>query len=75
MDFFELPKSSTKLEELLDTVQPDEERDLLIIELAVADPQKGSRLCPRVKTPLGERQCQQVLGRPHLGAPKRPVKR
>jgi hypothetical protein len=70
-----MPRGSGDLDELLASVQPDEERDLLIIELAVADPQMGSRLCPRVKTPLGERQCQQVLGRPHLGAPKREPRR
>ncbi len=70
-----MPRGSGDLDDLLDGVQPADERDLLIIELAVADPSLGSRLCPRVKTPLGERQCQQVLGRPHLGAPKREPRR
>ena len=47
------------------------ERDALIARLAVTDPRRGARLCKAMTTPEGQQKCQQVLGRPHLGAPRK----
>lgn len=55
---------------LADIDDPDE-HDLLLVELAVMDPTLGPALCPGTRSPYGARQCEQVLGRPHLaGSPK-----
>lgn len=66
-----LPKSNGELEERLASIPDETERDLLLVELAVRDPSAGTRLCARTTTALGERQCEQVVGRPHLGHHKR----
>lgn len=47
------------------------ERDLLISRLIVLDPRSGPRLCAQASTPAGAEKCRQVLGRPHLGAPRK----
>ena len=66
-----LPKSNAELEQRLASIEDPVERDLLLVELAVRDPSAGTRLCARAETPLGTRQCEQVVGRPHLGHHKR----
>ena len=66
-----LPKSNTELEALVDGIASPEERDALLVELAVQHPEAGTRLCALTRTDHGERQCRQVVGRPHLGHHKR----
>ncbi|MCP4808160.1 MAG: hypothetical protein GY913_31110 [Proteobacteria bacterium] len=66
-----LPKSNGELEERLASIADETERDLLLVELAVRNPSAGTRLCARATTTLGQRQCEQVVGRPHLGHHKR----
>lgn len=45
-------------------------RDLVRLRLAIDDPSRADLLCGRVETPSGREKCQQVLGRPHLRAPR-----
>jgi len=45
-------------------------RDLVRLRLAIDDPSRADRLCGRVETASGRGKCQQVLGRPHLRAPR-----
>lgn len=59
------------LEAAITSVEAPAERDLLITRLIVADPRSGPRLCAQVSTPPGQEKCRQVLGRPHLGAPRK----
>lgn len=59
------------LQAALATIDDPDEHDLLLVELAVADTTLGPTLCPGTRSPYGARQCEQVLGRPHLaGSPK-----
>lgn len=69
-----LPKSNAELEQRLASIEDPTERDLLLVELAVRDPSAGTRLCARTETSLGQRQCEQVVGRPHLSHHKREKK-
>ena len=58
---------------LADIAEP-ESRDLLLLRLAIAEPQKAGRLCERVTTPGADEKCRQVLGRPHLQTTPKPPK-
>ena len=59
------------LQAALAGIEDPDEHDLLLVELAVADTTLGPALCPGTRSPYGARQCEQVLGRPHLaGSPK-----
>ncbi len=42
-------------------------RDLLLIRLAVQQPQRARWLCEHVTTAEGQERCQRIVGRPHLG--------
>ncbi|HJN76793.1 MAG TPA: hypothetical protein QGF58_22880 [Myxococcota bacterium] len=66
-----LPSSEAELEALADSIDDPDERDALLVELAVENPEAGARLCALTRTALGERQCTQVVGRPHLGHHRR----
>lgn len=46
-------------------------RDLVLLELAVAEPKAGGNLCARVTTEAGKEKCAKVIGRPHLQGPGR----
>ena len=52
---------------LVDSVESDLERDVLIVRLAESDPAHAGLLCRDVRTDSGKRRCESVLGRPHLG--------
>ncbi|MED5371664.1 MAG: hypothetical protein VX899_11655 [Myxococcota bacterium] len=52
-----------------DTIADPLERDMLLVELAVSDPRNQGWICKQVHHDYGERQCLQVLGRPHLSTP------
>jgi len=67
-----LPASNSALEALVDGIEDLDERDALLVELAVRHPESGARLCALARTDHGDRQCRQVVGRPHLGHHKRP---
>jgi hypothetical protein len=45
-------------------------RDLVRVRLAIDDPSKADRLCMQVETDGARQKCEQVLGRPHLRAPR-----
>jgi hypothetical protein len=45
-------------------------RDLVRLRLAVADPSRADVLCEQAETEGARAKCQQVLGRPHLRAPR-----
>ena len=53
---------------LLDGMDSDLERDVLIVRLAEEDPRQAGRLCEQARTTSGRKKCDSVLGRPHLGA-------
>lgn len=66
-----LPTKTADLEALADSIEDLDERDTLLVELAVRNPEAGARLCALTRTEHGDRQCRQVVGRPHLGHHKR----
>ena len=45
-----------------------EDKDLLLLSLAVENPQYSSELCKKIQTKPAKEKCQQVIGRPHLQA-------
>ena len=47
-----------------------EERDILLLSLAVEHPRHAKMLCKRTTGDIAREKCRQVLGRPHLGAAK-----
>lgn len=57
-------------EAALGTLEDPLARDLVRLRLAIDDPSRADRLCGRVETGAGREKCQQVLGRPHLRAPR-----
>ena len=59
------------LDAALDTIEDPGSRDLLLLRLAISDPQRAGRLCRRVETPGATERCRQVLGRPHLSTTRR----
>ncbi len=54
------------LQDQLDQLPNAITRDMLLLELATAEPQQGGRLCARITTDYGREKCQKVVGRPHL---------
>ena len=46
-------------------------RDLVLLELAVAEPSAGGKLCAKVTPDAGKEKCAKVIGRPHLQGPGR----
>lgn len=52
-------------------VEDPVERDMLRLRLATLDPTRGGFLCRDVSTDYGRARCEQVVGRPHLGAEPR----
>ena len=40
--------------------------DLLLLDLAVQEPQFAAKLCQKVKSEQAREKCKQVIGRPHL---------
>ena len=59
-------------EQGLATLEEPVSRDLVRLRLAVADPSKAGHLCRGVETDDARTKCKQVLGRPHLAAPRDP---
>ncbi len=55
---------------LIAEVDEVESRDLLRLRLAVRDPVRAGGLCKDAETPPAQQRCEQVLGRPHLRAPR-----
>jgi hypothetical protein len=45
-------------------------RDLVRLRLAVGNPHRAGHLCRTVETEDAQEKCRQVLGRPHLSAPR-----
>lgn len=45
-------------------------RDLVRLRLAVQQPDRAGHLCGQVETQGAREKCRQVLGRPHLSAPR-----
>ena len=60
------------LDSALGIIDDPGSRDLLLLRLAIADPQRAGRLCRRVETAGARERCRQVLGRPHLSTTRRP---
>lgn len=60
------------LDAALATIEDPGSRDLLLLRLAIADPQRAGKLCARVATAGAQERCRQVLGRPHLQSVRRP---
>ncbi len=48
------------------------ERDMVAMRLAQVDPTQAGYLCAEVTTAYGLTRCEQVVGRPHLGATPAP---
>ena len=46
-------------------------RDLVRLRLAIEHPDRAASACREVETPGARERCEQVLGRPHLGAAER----
>jgi len=46
------------------------EKDLLLLRLAIQQPSYSTALCRRVISNNAKEKCKQVIGRPHLTAPK-----
>jgi len=67
------------LQAAIDSVEPADSRDLLLLRLAVAEPARAGWLCTRVQGAGAQEKCRQVLGRPHLSTtpqaprPQQPV--
>ena len=59
------------LTRFLSEISDDSSRDLIAIRLAVRDPSEFGWLCDGVSTRTAGDRCRQVLGRPHLRAPRR----
>lgn len=55
---------------LIDAVDDEASRDLLINRLAKIDPRRAGHLCEKTSTPAGRSKCRGVVGRPHLRAPR-----
>lgn len=58
------------LREGLRALEDPVSRDLVRLRLAVGSPHRAGSLCREVETPDARAKCQQVLGRPHLRAPR-----
>ncbi len=54
----------------LSRVEDPISRDLVRLRLAVESPDRAGWLCEGVETENARAKCQQVLGRPHLRAPR-----
>ena len=44
------------------------EKDLVLLQLAVRQPKYARMLCKKIQTDNAKEKCQQIIGRPHLGA-------
>ncbi len=67
----QLQSNRTALSRYLREITDDSSRDLIAIRLAVRDPFEFGWLCDGVSTRTAGDRCRQVLGRPHLRAPRR----
>ena len=47
-----------------------QDRDILLLALAVEYPRHAQRLCKRTTGEVAREKCRQVIGRPHLGSAK-----
>jgi len=45
---------------------PLETQDLLLLTLAIRNPNEANRFCKRIQTDNAKEKCRQVIGRPHL---------
>ncbi len=61
----QLASSPEQLERFTNTL-PAEQQDLLLLTLAVRNPQKANTFCKKVRSQTAKEKCQQVIGRPHL---------
>ena len=59
-----------RMRALIAEVPAPESRDLLRIRLAVRDPVRAGGLCEDAEGGPAKQRCTQVLGRPHLRAPR-----
>jgi hypothetical protein len=48
-------------------VQGKDERDIVLLSLAVENPRHAPDLCKRTEGKGAKEKCRQVIGRPHLG--------
>ena len=60
-----LAKEPTFLKETL-SKEPLENRDLLLLTLAIRNPSEAGKFCKQVRSKAGKEKGQQVIGRPHL---------
>ncbi len=60
------------LDAALADIDDPRSRDLVLLRLAIDDPQRAGRLCEKVETEGAQDRCRQVLGRPHLRTTRRP---
>lgn len=45
---------------------PLETQDVLLLTLAIRNPNEANRFCKKIQTANAKEKCQQVIGRPHL---------
>jgi hypothetical protein len=67
----QLQGNRAELSRYLREISDESSRDLIAIRLAVRDPFEFGWLCDGVSTRTAGDRCRQVLGRPHLRAPRR----
>ena len=67
----ELQGNRSALTRYLREIIDDSSRDLISVRLAVRNPSELGWLCDDVSTRTAGDMCRQVLGRPHLRAPRR----
>ena len=60
-----LLKNWSEFEKNIDEV-PVEQRDIILLQLAVKHPTRANKLCHKVESSIAQEKCQQVIGRPHL---------
>ena len=58
-----------KFDEKFDSIKDPINKDLLLLKLAVQEPNFSGELCKRVQTAGAKEKCRQVIGRPHLTIP------
>jgi hypothetical protein len=63
-------KDQAAFERAVASLEDPASRDLVRLRLAIDDPAHGGKLCEQVETKAAQRKCRQVLGRPHLRAPR-----
>ena len=54
----------------IDSVTDAPSRDLVLLRLAVDNPERAQSLCGLVRLPATREKCDKVIGRPHIAGPR-----